>query len=272
MEVLTDSESHLRDAASKKIFVEVALLKAIQAREAVNIDSILKQLQQLRSEQPGGGAVSPATPDRRSVEHGSGAKPAPGAATAPPPAKVIPAAKPATQPATAAAPTQATSAIAGDLDLAGLWQNILDAAGRASPFTRSYLAEAIPISLVKSVFTIGFDPEFRDQLELVNNQKTHSLLQTKFQELGHPNIQIKFILAEAPNPPAATAPAASVTPAPSAPPARQPGVAPSPAAVAPPSTPSKPATGKLNAEDFKNDPLIQKALEVFKGQIVEVRA
>ena len=28
----------------------------------------------------------------------------------------------------------------------------------------------------------------------------------------------------------------------------------------------------LNAEDFKNDPLIQKALEVFKGRIIEVRS
>jgi hypothetical protein len=28
----------------------------------------------------------------------------------------------------------------------------------------------------------------------------------------------------------------------------------------------------FSKDDFKNDPLIQKALEIFKGQIVEVRA
>ena len=28
----------------------------------------------------------------------------------------------------------------------------------------------------------------------------------------------------------------------------------------------------IKEEDFKNDPLIQKALEVFKGRIIEVRA
>jgi hypothetical protein len=28
----------------------------------------------------------------------------------------------------------------------------------------------------------------------------------------------------------------------------------------------------FNQDEFKNDPLIQKALEVFKGRIVEVRA
>ena len=38
----------LRDAASKKILVEVALLKAIEARNAVSLDAVLKQLNQLR--------------------------------------------------------------------------------------------------------------------------------------------------------------------------------------------------------------------------------
>src|SRR3954468_17360651 len=47
MEVLTESESRLRDAASKKIFIEVALLKAIQARSAVSIDAVIERLQEL---------------------------------------------------------------------------------------------------------------------------------------------------------------------------------------------------------------------------------
>src|SRR5262249_28642063 len=49
MDVLTDAESRLREAASKKIFTEVALLKAIQARDAVSVDALLKQLQQWRA-------------------------------------------------------------------------------------------------------------------------------------------------------------------------------------------------------------------------------
>src|SRR5664279_5045123 len=53
MEVLADAEMRMRDAASKKILVEVALLKAIEARSAVSIDSLLKQLQSLRDGKPG---------------------------------------------------------------------------------------------------------------------------------------------------------------------------------------------------------------------------
>jgi hypothetical protein len=42
-------------------------------------------------------------------------------------------------------------------------------------------------------------------------------------------------------------------------------------------TETAPAKPKLESipfskEDFKNDPLIQKALEIFKGQIVDVRS
>jgi DNA polymerase-3 subunit gamma/tau len=46
MEVLTDAEGRLRDAGSKQILLEVALLKAIEARTAVDLDSVLKRLQE----------------------------------------------------------------------------------------------------------------------------------------------------------------------------------------------------------------------------------
>src|SRR6185503_9924452 len=63
METLAGAELRLRDAASKKILLEVTLLKAIEARNAVSIDAVLKRLQDLR----GGGTPSspaPATPQR----------------------------------------------------------------------------------------------------------------------------------------------------------------------------------------------------------------
>ena len=47
--------------------------------------------------------------------------------------------------------------------------------------------------------------------------------------------------------------------------------APGPAAVSQSPAREKPAPIAFNKDDFKNDPLIQKALEIFKGQIVEVR-
>jgi DNA polymerase-3 subunit gamma/tau len=151
-----------------------------------------------------------------------------------------------------------------------LWAKVVEAVGRVSPFTKTYLLEAHPVSFVKNVFTIGFGPEVEDHLGLVDNAKNHSILQTKFQELGHSNVQFKFIKAEAPEHRRPATP----PPAPAAPMVAKPTVAVAPEKSAPaPSAGVKerPTAVPFNKDDFKNDPLIQKALEIFKGQIVEVR-
>jgi DNA polymerase-3 subunit gamma/tau len=255
LEVLTDCEGRLRDTASKKILVEVALLKMIEARDAVSIDTVLKQIQQLRT---GASAASkpsaaPAGSGEASVKIG---KPAPPAQFSPPATAQSPL---ASSHSTATIPMAA--APAGAVDLAQLWSSLVDAVGRASPFVKGYFLEAHPVSFVKNVLTIGFDPEFADHLTLVHNAKNHSLVQTKLAELGYPHAQVKFIKAEAPPREKAAPPA----------------LPPPPAAAAkstPPTEPPKPAQERASfkKEDFKNDPLIQKALEVFKGQIVEVRS
>src|SRR3954468_6410056 len=184
MEILTDAEGRLRDAASKKIFLEVALLKAIQARNAVSVESVLKQLQQLR--QSGGDATpgksaTPATASASPVTEAP--KPqAPSRATAamelpaPAPAPVAP------EPMrTEAATTSSPPVAGGGVNIDELWQNVLEAVGRASPFIKTYLLQAHPISLARNAFTIGFDPEFADQMSLVDIPKNHSLIQTKLQ-------------------------------------------------------------------------------------------
>jgi DNA polymerase-3 subunit gamma/tau len=152
---------------------------------------------------------------------------------------------------------------AGD-ELGRLWTRLVEAVGQASPFVRSYFIEAHPVSLSKTLLTIGFDPEFAEHLALVDNSRNHTLLQTKLSELGHPNMQVKFVQAAAPpNRPAEPVPAPAPAPSPAAPAAK-------PVADAPPRQNPPPASS--GKDDFKNDPLIQKALEIFKGQIVEVRS
>ena len=254
LEVLADAELRLRDAASKKILLEVTALKAIEARNAISLDAVLKQLNQLRGGQSSAG-VSPASPasERR------------------PPARLEPAAQ---QPAgpEAGAPISAAPAESPPVsaDLATLWSQLVEAVGRVSPFTRSYLVDANPVSFVKNVLVIGFDPEFEDHLGLVDNARNHTLLQTKLAELGHANCQIKFIKAEAsvgrvkptaPTPVTATVPQS----APAA-------TSPKQTAANLPAAEKKSAPVPFNKDTFKNDPLIQKALEIFKGTIIEVRS
>ena len=245
LDTFAQAELNLRDAASKKIFLEVALLKAIEARNAVPIDSVLKQLNQLRGQGAAGSSPAP-TPTTASAGHH--------AAHSLSPPKEQAAALRETPPPSA--------------DLSELWGKLVENVGRVSPFIRTYLLEAHPVSLEKNLLTIGFDPEFEDHLGLVDNSRNHTVLQTKLAELGHPNCQIKFILAEAP----ANRPEIPKSISPEKP------VASEVKNSAPSSEPSRTPAAKekapvpFNKNDFKNDPLIQKALEIFKGQIVEVRA
>jgi hypothetical protein len=162
----------------------------------------------------------------------------------------------------------ATTPTVASADLEALWSQLIDAAGRASPFMRTYLLEAHPVSFERGVFTIGFDPEFDDHRGLVDNARNHATLQTKLTELGHPHSQIKFIRAEAPAGRVRLA-APTVVPEATSVSTASKSAAKAPAAA----TKDKPAApAPFNKDEFKNDPLIQKALEVFKGQIVEVRA
>jgi DNA polymerase-3 subunit gamma/tau len=258
LEVFADAELRLRDASSKKIMVEVALLRAIEARNAMPLDAVLKQLHQLRGGETGGGvspAQSPATERRAPArpetvvthKHAGSVLCAPSATPA------------------ALAETPVISA-----DLAATWSKLVEAVSRVSPFIRTYLLEAGPVSFDKNILVIGFDPEFADHLALIDNPRNHTLLQTKLAEIGHPNSQIKFIKAEMPmerrsptrrEPEVAPQRAGSETGAPIA------------APISPPVPSAKDKSPvAFNKSDFKDDPLIQKALEIFKGQIVEVRA
>lgn len=266
MEVLTQTETGLRDASSKRIYIEVALMKAIEARNAISIDAILKRLNELRGD--AGGGVAPAAPSApaRSVSPA----PAPASAPAParPPAKVALAAVAPTEPAQASAPAPAAS----DIDIHALWPNLIDAIGRASPFARSYFLEAHPVSFAKGVFTIGFDPEFADHIGMVDNAKNHTLISTKLAELGVRGAQVKIIKDERPDTFVSPAPAVAEEAPKPATPATAPTAASAarPAAPAPKLPEAKPV--QLDPGEFKNDPLIKKALEIFKGTIVEVRA
>ena len=275
LEVFADAELRLRDAASKKILLEVTLLRAIEARNALPIDAVLKQLNQLRGQgsAPVQSSVSvsaaPTTrPSAPPISTPMPSVPAPAAVAKAGPAPT-PAPSPSAPPALVPAPVPADN-------LTALWTQLVDAVGRVSPFTRGYLIDAHPVSFEKKILVIGFDPEFEDHLGLVDNARNHTLLATKLAELGHPNAMIKFVKADAPAgwqrpvtaavapapPPAAAA--AKPTPATSAPRSADATAAPAVEKKAPPIA--------FNKEEFKNDPLIKQALEIFKGTVIEVRA
>ena len=260
METLTQTESNLRDAASKKIFIEISLIKAIEARNAVSIDAVLKRLNELRGDARSASPSAPSSPARAPVAAAAPApRPTPAPAPVPSPVAAVSSHAPARQDA------------GGAPDLAALWPNLIEAIGRVSPFARSYFIEAHPMSFVKNVFTIGFDPEFADHIGMVDNAKNHALIATKLSEFGLPGAQVKIVKDTRPQDFAAPAPVVS-EPEPALVPLTAPTLPPTMPAPAKPAAPAPaPKPLQLDHAEFKNDPLIKKALEIFKGRIVEVR-
>ena len=232
LDVLTDCEGRLRLATSKKILIEVSLLKAAQAKSALGIDEVLGQLQKLRADESASvGQVPPA--------------PAP-----------KPAAKPSApaKPATMVKPAPAQAKSEETFDLQAIWSQLAAAAAKASPFMQAYFQQAHAVSFSGGVFEIGLAEE---HLALVDNQRNQEMLAEQLAALGHPGVQFRFTSEPLPK---------GSTPAPALEPIDE--------SEPEPGREKKTATTQsvpIDPDEFKNDPLIQKALELFRGRIVEVR-
>jgi len=120
-----------------------------------------------------------------------------------------------------------------------------------TPLAKTYLIGARPLGLKGNVFTIGFEPQFAEHREFLDNARNRELLQAKLKEKLRTEVSLKFEVAEVAAP-AALRPAKAME-------------------TSAPSHAQSAESAKKNPEEFKNDPLIKKALEIFKGTVVEVR-
>ena len=229
IDALAATEGKLRYALSKRILFEIAVVKAIKAREAASLDALLKKLNELKGK----------LGSRGSPDTGVGA---PG--SAPSRARPVPAAE--------------TAASTASVSLSEAWTYAVEHLGKVTPLAKTYLVGARPLRLQGDVVVIGFDPEFAERREFVDNARNRELLQSRLGEKLRMNVSLKFEITEGDAEPASPPPA--------------------PAPKGPAATPLKPAANGpatagagTNMEEFRNDPLIKKALEVFKGTIVEVR-
>ena len=210
IDALAAAEGRLRYALSKRIYFEIALVRAIKARQMVGLDGVLKKLNELKSQ------VGPAAPPRPAATENRDGD---------------------------AAPTSS---------LADAWAYAIEHLNKVNPLAKSYLVGAKPLGMKAGVVTIGLDPEFPERKEFVDTARNKDVLQSKLHEKLHTAVALRFELSD------------TITPAPLArPPVNKPAAAPAPA--------PEPVRRAVSPEEFKNDPLIKKALEIFKGQIVEVR-
>jgi len=225
LEILGEAENQMRWTLSKKILFEVTLLKAIETRDEVLLEDVLRRLKGME------GSVGKAESGIRKPE---AAIPA----TLPPETKSVSPAQSRVSPAQSVGPSTASSSTDT------LWEQLLESVAQSYPTLKSSLMEGRLLSVAGDTLVIGFDQEFTFQKEFVDTPQSHASIQTRLREITRKAMNIKVVFADDPSIPQ--------------------GDEPTPAA----------ATRANEAKDskrFENDPLIHKALEIFKGQIVEIR-
>lgn len=226
MEVLSTAEGRQKEMASKRIFLEVTLLKAVQAREAMSLDAVLKQLRILRDESPALGANSipaaapippaPAPTSASASAFALATAPATGLVPAPAPVPVpVPQVSLAPTPIVVASlssapvvagpvvrdttPMRPASAegflapvvVAPPKALTGLsevWQALLSSLGPTDTGLRIALESCQPQSLAKGQLTISH-PEEVDP----GTPRNVATIQAKLTQIGAGKLEVKFV-------------------------------------------------------------------------------
>ena len=305
MEVLSAAEGRQREVASKRIFMEVTLLKVIQAREATSLDAVLKQLKSMRDQAPNtpsslasGPSVArtaPATP----IASAAVAPTAVAASTGVAPVSAVPApsvspvhppvAKPQTTVVSAvslAANSSGTDSTGASLPTPPASSGVAKVPAESAPL----LSESSQtIDAIWQVLLAQLPPSeglLRAALQqsraenwargiltiahppdaYLDTARNITTLQSVLLTITGKTVTLRFVASESLTGPELAAPVVTSTVSP------RDAARPSATESKPPEAKPKPAAPiLLNKEEFLNDPLIRQALEVFKGRILEVR-
>ena len=276
LEVLSTAESRLKEAPSKRIFLEVTLLKALEARNAVSLDAVLKQLKALRDSAGDAAPLVPAakvstvtSPPVSSVPAAPAAVVQPTLAsdsrttTAPAPvspvSSMVPPSVPTAPPASAAPSVPVAAPKTAEpiaLTAESIWNALYSSLERSERMLWTLLAGSVPKSYAQWTLTVACPP---DALELASSGKSAALLKAKLKELVPGDPSLKFVPGEAVAPLVDLAAPVVSRPKPVA-------------SRAPETKPAKVEPIKLNKDEYLADPLIQEAMSVFRAQLIEVRA
>ena len=178
IDVLAAAEGRLRYALSKRVFFEIALVKAIKARDMVGIDGVLQKLNELKGQ--AGGGVATAVPAARAGEVTFG----------PRESRQVRCRR-NSQPLRR---LQHSTAPAASLDEA--WAYAVEHLGKVTPLAKSYLVGTRPLGLQGGVLRVGFDPEFADRKEFADRPRNIEVLQAKLKEKLRIDVALKFEIAE----------------------------------------------------------------------------
>jgi DNA polymerase-3 subunit gamma/tau len=284
-----EAEGRLRWATDKKLQLDVALIKGIHLLGEASLSDVLEALTSLR----GGAPIpqrtttprppSPARPTAPAPSPAPKVTPLPSSATQPAPAKVEPIAptpapvaealpkaeippkaedlaEPASAPAPIAENPSPAAPAASDP-----WSVVANQLSADSPLKFGWTEDGKFIERIGNAVLVEFPPSMEHQTKTLFWPQAVKKIEEQLSALigGKVTFEYRFTGEEPPAPPEPE-PVAALQPK-STPSAPKPKFG-EPAAKAP--EPAAPTISPEELEAFKNDPLIKKALEIFKAEIL----
>ena len=223
------AEGRMKWAPNKRLHFEVAVIKAIQTLNQVTLNEVIENLAALRDGKPDSPKLAgrPQTP-----------KPGPSPKGA----------KESQQPTgqtqagigQAAQPNPAVVTTTKIADPNEIWKSVIARVRSSRPLIRPWVESARPLGIEGRFLLLGFPAEEKMAMESLANPRTRDFLETLIQELSGQELKMKLLLKEG---------------------------LPPPEEAAGTSRESQVTNGGDTQALFKDDPLIQEALEIFKGEI-----
>ena len=233
MGVLTQALDKFRFALSQKTLLETALIKAARVATVVSLEEVLREINVLK-----GGLVS----ETKKKDEQPPVVEAPAVVAEPeethtPAVKEAPPKTQAKKKAAGASPT---------LDkILEKWDEVVERVGMISVAAKGSLSDAYPIKAEDDVVTIGFEPEFAHDIDRFKNMRNRKAVEKALERALGNSVTVLFAVA-----PEGVIKLASER--------KQ-------------HAPQESAGIEKTAKHVVDDPVVQKAMEMFEGSILEVR-
>ena len=236
IEQFAASEARMKWAANKKMHFEVALIRAIQTLQSATLTEVLDTLTAIRggsAPPPVAAAPRPAAPAKPAPAPAPVAKPPTANADAPLPKPAVPKVEPAAPKPEPAARVAEPPPAAPPVSDAEFWKAFVETVRRERKLISSALESGALVKIDAAGVCVGFPPGQQFSKELIESSHVEFLAKIASSILGR-TVRLKLEIRE--------------------------GVVAAPLPVVP-------EVKRDPMEEFKNDPLIRKALEIFRAEI-----
>ena len=233
IDLFATAESRMKWAPNKKLHFEVAVIKAIHALQQATLSEVIDTLSTLR-----GGGELPAPPPGREAAPVPVFKPQAVSAPSKAPERVAPVSAPAP-------PPPADAGTPAPVEADRLWVELLAQVRDKRTLIKQYLEAGTLLKIENGVCIIGFPKDQSMAMETIQRKNNRKFIEELISTLAGKPLVLKCELREG----------LVVTPP-----------------VLPEIKEEAPVDPKAKAaEDFKNDPKIKKAMEIFEAEILSAK-